>query len=56
MASTGKWGSADLAALAGAATAAATAAAAPVAYVTDFPGQGPTARLAYLGTDGHINE
>jgi hypothetical protein len=28
----------------------------PIAYVTDFPEQGLTARIVYVGTDGHVYE
>jgi len=52
VASAGQWGEADLTAL----TGAAAARGAPSAYVTDFPGQGPTARVVYVGTDGHMHE
>jgi hypothetical protein len=28
----------------------------PVAYVTDFPGQGPTAHFVYRADDGNVHE
>jgi hypothetical protein len=45
-------GSADLTGL----TAAVEAAGNPIAYVTDFPGQGPTARLVYRTGNNHVYE
>jgi hypothetical protein len=48
------WGSADLTTLGDAAPASWYTR--PIAYVTDFPGQGPIARVVYMDTDGHIWE
>ena len=52
VAAAGRWGSADLTALSGGSLAVGT----PIAYVTDFPPLGPTARLNYLGRDSHVHE
>ncbi len=46
------WGSADLTTLGGGAPAAGD----PIAYLTDFPGQGPTAHFVYRTDDHHVCE
>lgn len=48
------WGWADLNIAAG--DGCPPAAGAPIAYLTDFVNQGPTARLVYRGTDNHLWE
>jgi hypothetical protein len=52
VAATPGWASADLTKLAGGAAAAGD----PIAYVTEFPVQGPTARVVYRAVNGQIYE
>ena len=52
VAATGTWGSADLTTLGGGAPAAGD----PIAYLTDFPGQGPAAHIVYRTANGRIYE
>jgi hypothetical protein len=55
IASSRTWGAADLSALAGAEAGTAVPRP-PEVYVTNFPNQGPTARLTYMSTDRHVRE
>jgi len=48
-----QWSSADLTAISGDVE---TSTDQPFAYLTDFPGQGPTARVIHVGTDHHVHE
>ena len=48
----GGWGASDLTAISGGPPAAGP----PYGYVTDFPNEGPTARVVYKSTDGHVWE